>query len=37
VQTAAGNHAPGFTVDERALPVGVRALSHLAVDFLQSP
>jgi amidohydrolase len=33
--TAAGNHAPGFTIDEAALPVGVRALSHLAVDFLQ--
>ena len=35
LQTAAGNHAPGFTIDEAALPVGVRALSDLAVDFLQ--
>ena len=35
LETAAGNHAPGFTIDEAALPVGVRALSHLAVDFLQ--
>jgi amidohydrolase len=35
LETAAGNHAPGFDVDERALPVGVRALSHLAVDYLQ--
>jgi amidohydrolase len=28
------NHSPQFTIDERALPLGVRALAHLAVDFL---
>jgi amidohydrolase len=32
---AAPNHSPKFFVDERALPVGVRLLSELAVDFLQ--
>jgi len=32
--TAAPNHSPRFFVDEAALPVGVRALSHLAVDYL---
>jgi amidohydrolase len=30
----AGNHSPRFFVDESALPLGVRALAHLAVDFL---
>lgn len=30
----APNHSPHFFVDEGALPVGVRALSHLAVDYL---
>jgi amidohydrolase len=33
-QTAAPNHSPRFFVDEGALPVGVRALAHLAVDYL---
>jgi amidohydrolase len=32
--TAPVNHSPNFTADEHALPTGVRALSHLAVDFL---
>jgi len=32
---AAPNHSPRFFADERALPVGVRLLSELAVDFLQ--
>jgi amidohydrolase len=32
---AAPNHSPGFFADESALPVGVRALANLAVDFLQ--
>ena len=32
---AAPNHSPKFFVDERALPIGVRLLSELAVDFLQ--
>jgi amidohydrolase len=31
---AAPNHSPGFRVDERALPLGVRALARLAIDFL---
>jgi amidohydrolase len=34
MDTVAANHSPKFFVDERALPVGVRALSRLAVDFL---
>ncbi len=32
--TAAPNHSPYFYADERALPVGVRAATHLALDFL---
>jgi amidohydrolase len=32
----AENHSPYFFVDEGALPVGVRALSQLAVDYLGS-
>jgi amidohydrolase len=32
--TAPVNHSPKFTADEHALPIGVRALSHLAVDYL---
>ncbi len=30
----APNHSPRFFVDEAALPLGVRALAHLAVDYL---
>jgi amidohydrolase len=33
-RTAAPNHSPKFVADESALPTGVRALSHLAVDYL---
>ena len=33
--TAAANHSPRFTVDEAALPVGVRTLVGLAVDYLE--
>jgi len=33
-RNAAPNHSPRFFVDEAALPVGVRALAHLAVDYL---
>jgi amidohydrolase len=33
---APANHSPLFQVDEKALPTGVRALTHLAVDFLTS-
>lgn len=32
--TVPGNHSPLFVADERALPVGVRAMSALAVDYL---
>ena len=35
--TVAVNHSPFFFADESALPVGVRAMSHLAVDYLSSP
>ncbi len=31
----APNHSPLFKVDERALVTGVRALSHLAVDYMR--
>ncbi len=30
----APNHSPRFFVDEAAFPVGVRAMAHLAVDYL---
>ncbi|HYC51711.1 MAG TPA: amidohydrolase [Gemmatimonadaceae bacterium] len=33
-RTAAPNHSPLFEADESALPVGVRLLSGLAIDFL---
>ena len=32
--TVAANHSPRFYVDEAALPLGVRAMAHLAVDYL---
>jgi amidohydrolase len=34
---APANHSPLFFVDEKALPTGVRALSHLAVDYMTGP
>jgi amidohydrolase len=34
LKTAAANHSPRFMVDEAALPVGVRAMANLAVDWL---
>jgi amidohydrolase len=34
--TVAGTHSPFFFADEGALPVGVRAMVHLAVDYLTS-
>jgi amidohydrolase len=34
-KTAANNHTPTFFLDERALPVGLRGLLGVAVDFLQ--
>ena len=33
-QTAPANHSPKFFADERALPIGVRALAHVAVEYL---
>ena len=35
--TAPKNHSPYFFADEAALPVGVRALTHLALDWLSLP
>ena len=37
VGKAPANHSPLFFVDEKALPTGVRALTHLAVDYLSAP
>ena len=34
MDTVAANHSPRFFADERALPVGVRTLTNLAVDYL---
>jgi amidohydrolase len=34
VPTAAPNHSPRFFVDESALVTGIRALAHLAADYL---
>ena len=31
------NHSPRFYVDESALKLGMRALVHLTVDYLESP
>lgn len=36
-RTVAPNHSPYFFADEAALPVGVRALASLAVDYLTTP
>jgi amidohydrolase len=36
LEEAAPNHSPRFVIDEAALPLGVRALSHLAIDFLEA-
>jgi amidohydrolase len=33
-KTAPQNHSPLFFADESALPVGVRALTNLALDYL---
>ena len=35
-KTAASNHSPLFQGDDHALPVGVRAMSNMALDFLRS-
>lgn len=34
-RTAPANHSPHFFADEGALPVGVRAMAHLAADYLK--
>jgi amidohydrolase len=34
-EQAASNHSPLFYVDERGLALGVRALAHVAVDYLR--
>jgi amidohydrolase len=33
-ETAPSNHSPRFVLDERGLLLGVRALTHMAVDYL---
>ena len=33
-KTVATNHSPLFFADEAALPIGVKALSNLAIDYL---
>ena len=35
-KSVASNHSPLFQGDDRALPVGVRAMSNMAMDFLRS-
>lgn len=32
--TTAGNHSPFFYIDDSALPVGLKALSHLTIEYL---
>jgi amidohydrolase len=34
--TAPPNHSPLFYIDEAGLPLGVRALAHAAVDWLEA-
>ncbi|MGQ0561665.1 MAG: amidohydrolase [Gemmatimonadota bacterium] len=36
MRAAASNHSPLFFVDESVLPLGLRAITHLAVDYLTS-
>jgi len=36
-KTAEPNHSPRFIADEAALPIGVRALANLVVDYLAGP
>ena len=35
-RSAAPNHSPRFFIDEAGLPLGLRALAHLACDYLES-
>ena len=34
-KTAATNHSPLFVGDDKALPIGVRVMSNLAVEYLR--
>jgi metal-dependent amidase/aminoacylase/carboxypeptidase family protein len=34
MDTVPANHSPRFMADEAAMPVGVKALAFLAVDYL---
>jgi amidohydrolase len=36
LKTAAPNHSPLFSIDEAGLPLGVRALAQVAVDWLEA-
>jgi amidohydrolase len=36
LKTVASNHSPLFQGDDRALPIGVRAMTSMAMDFLRS-
>ncbi len=36
ITNPASNHSPLFQADDRALPVGIRAMTNLAMDFLRS-
>lgn len=36
-RTAAPNHSPRFLVDDAGLKLGIRALTFLAIDYLQNP
>ena len=36
-EEAASNHSPLFYVDESGLELGVRAMAHVAVDYLKTP
>ena len=35
MDTVAANHSPRFYADEAAIPVGLKAMAHLAVDYLR--
>ena len=35
-KTAASNHSPLFVGDDKALPIGVRVMSNLALEYLKS-
>jgi amidohydrolase len=37
LKAAAPNHSPKFTIDEKSLAVGARAMSALAIDYLNQP